>query len=239
MIKSIGKFFADTFGQKAGTGNVFHPTDKCPECGSKLIKTDSAGWGERRREPGQDSKNTGGSPGVSPHQTTGDEAEDSAWRCPNLDCPAQIRARIEHWCSPAAMNITGGDAALVALLVGEGLVRDVAELYRLRVAELAALPGMDKGSAQKTFDAITASQKREAWRLLFGLSIPHVGPPEAQSLCRQFASVDNVFAASAERLMKAEGVSEATARSIVHWHSDSVNRKLVRRLFKAGVNFKA
>jgi DNA ligase (NAD+) len=161
------------------------------------------------------------------------------WRCPNLDCPARIRGRIEHWCSPGAMDIAGGDAALVAQLVGKGLVRDVAELYRLRVAEIAALPGMDKDSAKNFFDAITASQKRDAWRVLFGLGIPQVGAEEAKSLCRHFASVDNVFAASAERMMQAEGVSEILARSIVHWHSDSVNRKLVRRLFKAGVNFKA
>jgi len=203
MIKSIGKWLARAWGQWAGAGNVFHPTDKCPECGTPLMQVNEA------------------------------------WRCPNLDCPAQIRARIGHWCSPGAMDIAGGDAALVALLVGQGLVRDVAELYRLRVAELAALPGRDKDSAQKFFDAITASRKCDAWRVLFGLDIPQVGAAEAKSLCRHFASVDNVFAASAERLRQAEGVSDVVARSIVHWHSDSVNRKLVRRLFKAGVNFKA
>jgi DNA ligase (NAD+) len=161
------------------------------------------------------------------------------WRCPNLDCPAQIRGRIEHWCSRGAMDIGGGDAALVAQLVGKGLVRDVVELYRLKMGEIAALDGMHKSSAKNFFVAITASQKRDAWRVLFGLDIPQVGVDEAKSLCRQFASVDNVFAASAERLIKAEGVSEVVARSIVHWHSDSVNRKLVRRLFKVGVNFKA
>jgi DNA ligase (NAD+) len=164
--------------------------------------------------------------------------EGGIWSCPNLDCPAQIRARIEHWCSPAAMDIEGGDAALVATLVGRGLARDVAELYRLKIGEIAALPGMNQDSAKRFFDAITASQKREAWRLLFGLSIPLAGAPEAQSLCEKFVSVDNVFAASVDRLMLAENVSEAVARSIVQWHSDSVNRRLVKRLFKARLNFK-
>jgi DNA ligase (NAD+) len=166
-------------------------------------------------------------------------ASQEDWRCPNLDCPAQIRARIEHWCSPAAMDIPGGDAAFVAILVSKGLVRDVAELYRLRIAEIAALPSMNGDSAKQFFDAITASQKREAWRLLFGLSIPLVGEAESKSLCKHFGSVDNVFAASADRLMKADGISEAAARSVVHWHSDNVNRKLVKRLFKAGLNFKS
>jgi len=211
------------------------------------------------REPKRDSKTADGSPGlrraeaasvaqagVSPHpdtenvpahQTTGSEDLGSIWRCPNPDCPAQVRARIEHWCSPAAMDIAGGEAALVAKLVGKGLVRDVAELYRLKVAEIAAIEGMDRNSAKKCFDAIMASRKREAWRLLFGLSIPQVGATEAKSLCRHFALVDNVFAASAERLMQAEGVSAEAARSLVQWHSDGMNRKLVRRLFKAGLNF--
>ncbi|MFO1489009.1 MAG: helix-hairpin-helix domain-containing protein [Verrucomicrobiota bacterium] len=183
----------------------FHPTDKCPECGTALMRSE----------------------------------EKPDWHCPNLDCPAQIRARIEHFCSAGAMDITGADAAFVKLLVERGLLRDVAELYRLKAKELAALPGMDSSSAQKFFDAITASQKRDAWRLLFGLAIPTVTPAAAQSLCAWFKSVDNVFAASAERLRQAEGVSESTARAVVQWHSDGVNRKLVRRLFKAGVNFKA
>ena len=205
MLKSFGKLFALAFGQAAGTGNVFHLTDKCPECGTKLMRN----------------------------------AERSDWHCPNLDCPAQIRARIEHWCSPGAMDIAGGDAALVALLVGNGLARDVAELYRIKVAELAGLPGMDKDSARKFFDAITASRKREAWRVLFGLNIPHVSPEVAKTLCRHFGSVDNVLAASIEQLQAAESVSEGFARSIFHWYGDSVNVKLVRRLFKVGVNFKA
>ena len=208
MFKAITHLFSLAFGQHTGRENIFHPTDKCPECGTSLMRADR-------------------------------EDEQSAWRCPNLDCTTQLRARLEHWCSPGALDITGGDAALVAQLVGLGLARDVVELYRIKVAELAALPGMDKPSAQKFFDALTASQKREAWRVLFGLGIPHVGPGEAKSLCRHFASVDNVFAASVERLMQAEGVSEAVARSLVHWHSDSVNRRLVKQLFKAGVNFKA
>ncbi len=137
------------------------------------------------------------------------------------------------------MDLAGVDAGFVVTLVGKGLVRDVAELYRLRVPEIAALPGVDKGSAQKIFNAITASQKRAAWRLLFGLSIPLVGEAQARSLCEHFKAVDNVFAASVERLIQADGVSKAVAHSIVQWHSDGVNRRLVRRLFKAGLNFKA
>lgn len=137
------------------------------------------------------------------------------------------------------MDIAGGGEKLVALLVRQGLVRDVAELYRLRVKELAALPGRDKDSAQEFFDAITASMKREAWRVLFGLGIPNVGAPEAQRFCQHFATLDALFATGRERLLKLEGITETMAHSLTHWHGDPVNRKLLRRLEQAGVNFKS
>lgn len=173
-----------------------------------------------------------GSPGVSPHQS-GD------WHCPNQDCPARIRERIAHWCSPEAMEIAGVDAALVATLVGKGLTYDVAEIYRLKLKEIAALEGMSQEAAQKLFDVITASMKRDAWRVLFGLGIPAVGAVEARALGKGFQSVDAVFAAGASRLMREAGLSEAVAESIVRWYGDSVNRRLVKRLEKAGVNFKS
>jgi DNA ligase (NAD+) len=160
------------------------------------------------------------------------------WTCPNADCPAEIRKQLEHWCSAAAMDIPGGDAAMISKLTGKGLVNDVAELYRLQLGEIAAVEGLTRESAHAFIDAIDASRKRDAWRLLFGLSIPRLATEDAKTLCGQFRSVDNIFAASADRLMRA-GVSEAVAREIVKWHSQSLNRKLVKHLFKAGLNFKA
>jgi DNA ligase (NAD+) len=206
MLEAAGKWFASRFGNPSAEGRTFHPSQTCPECGSKLFKET----------------------GVEP-----------TWRCPNLDCPAQIRGRLERWCSPAAMAIPGGDVALVARLVGKGLVRDVAELYQLEVDEIAAIEGMDKDSARKFFDAIQASQKAENWRVLSGLSIPHVGLEQAKSLCRHFASIDTVFAADAKRLMRADDIGQVIAESIVRWQGDRVNRRLIERLRKIGVNFQS
>ncbi|MCX6896014.1 MAG: hypothetical protein NTZ16_11055, partial [Verrucomicrobia bacterium] len=146
---------------------------------------------------------------------------------------------LAHWCAPEVMDIPGADAALIAQLVGWGLVRDIAELYRLKVAELAALPGGDEVSVRKFWDAIAASRQREAWRLLVGLEIPLVGAAEAQLLTAGFPTVDAVFAAGAPRLMQDAGVSAAVAQSIIRWHSDSVNRQLIKRLQKAGLNFQS
>jgi DNA ligase (NAD+) len=136
------------------------------------------------------------------------------------------------------MDIQGCDAAMVAQLVSRGLVRDAAEFYRLRYAEIASLDGMDEAKTRALWDALAASKQREAWRVLFGLGIPNIGAAEAQTLCKHFASLDDLFAASRERLQQLPGVTELMARSLTHWYGDPVNRKLIRRLAKAGVNFK-
>jgi DNA ligase (NAD+) len=207
--KCMLKSLGKIFGKLTESPVELHPSEICAECGSQLARG------------------------------AGNTAGNSDWHCPNPDCPAQVRRGLVHWCSPEAMDIAGGDAALVAKLVGKGLARDVAELYRIKVAELAALPGMDQDAAQKFFDATTASMKREAWRVLFGLGIPNLGAVEAQVLCRHFATLDALFATGPERLLKLAGVTEIMARSLAHWSGDPVNRKLVRRLEKAGVNFKS
>ena len=164
--------------------------------------------------------------------------EDSAWQCPNLDCPAQVRERIGHWCSPEAMDIPLADKALMAQLVKQGLVFDVSELYSLKLSEVAALEGRDKQFARDFLDQLTASKAREAWRVLYGLSIPMVGVEAAKELCRHFAAVDDILPAGPDRIVKQAAVSDAIACSIAHWYGDGVNRRLVRRLQKAGVNFK-
>jgi NAD-dependent DNA ligase len=75
--------------------------------------------------------------------------------------------------------------------------------------------------------------------VLFGLSIPNIGAAEAQQFCQHFTTLDALFATGRERLMKLAGVTEVMARSLTHWSGDPVNRKLIRRLEKAGVNFKS
>lgn len=207
---SVSKLFSLVFGQQSGKRQVFHPSKVCPECGSKLF-----------RETDADGK-----------------PADEDWRCPNPDCPAQIRARLEQWCSPDALNVAGGHKALVAQLVQSGLVRDVAELYRLKLREIVTLERMDEASAINFLNELAASKKREVWRVLYGLAIPHVTAEAAKSLCGRFSSLDLIFGASAGQLMEARGIGETIAQSIVFWYGDSVNRKLIEKLRKASLNFK-
>jgi len=180
----------------------------CPECGSKLMK-----------------------------EVTGSSEEGAAWYCPNSDCPAQVRGHLEHWCARGAMDIEGGGEVLVLQLVTSGLVRDVAELYNLKLAEVANLERMGTKSAQNFLDGVTASKSRDAWRVLYGLGITHVGTGASKSLCKHFPSLDHIFGASAEQLMEAEDIGEVIAKSLTQWYSDSHNKDLVERLRKAGLKF--
>ena len=195
--------------KRSGGEKAFHFPKECPECGSRISK--------------------------------GADAEDEAavWRCTNSDCPAQVRGRIEHWCARGAMDIEGGGEVLAAQLEKSGLVRDVAELYKLKLDELANLERMGEKSAKNFLDGLEASKGRDLWRVLFGLGILHVGSGAAKSLGRAFADLDEVFAAGPARLAEAEDIGEVIARSIAQWHDDSRNRDLIERLRKAGVNFKS
>lgn len=137
------------------------------------------------------------------------------------------------------MHIAGGDEALVTQLVMSGLVRDVAELYQLKIAEVAHLQGIDEKSAKNFVDAVAASKTRDAWRVLYGLGILRVGAGAAKSLARHFPTLGHILDADAERLMEAEDINGVIAQSIVQWWDDPVNRRLVERLRKAGLNFKS
>jgi len=195
--------------KRTGKEVPFRFPQTCPECGSKVSRAAGVVEGDK---------------GV-------------VWRCLNPDCPAQIRGRIEHWCSRGAMDIEGGGEVLVRQLVGSGLVRDVADLYSLKTAEVAGLERMGEKSAQNFIDGVRASKTRDMWRALYGLGILHVGAGVAKALGRCFPALDEMLSADVDRLTHCEDVGEVIANSIVQWHGDARNRKLVERLRQAGVNF--
>lgn len=167
------------------------------------------------------------------------EGEAAIWRCPNPDCPAQIRGRLEHWCSRGAMDIEGGGEVLVEQLVRTGLCRDVADLYWLTVDDLVKLERMGPKSAQNFVQAVQASKQRDMWRVLFGLGILHVGSSVAKSLGRAFPTLDAVLEADEAALAQVEDVGQVIAQSIVQWRNEPRNRRLIERLRQAGINFQS
>ncbi len=192
-----------------GSETAFAFPRTCPDCGSRVVRT------------------------------SGDDGEDEqvVWRCPNPDCPAQVRGRILHWCSRGAMDVEGAGEVLVTQLVQTGLVADVADLYRLKMDEVAALERMGDKSARNFLNGIEQSRHRDLWRLIFGLGILHVGAGVAKALARAFKDLDEIAAASAARLNQVEDVGDVIARSVERWFADRRNRDLIERLREAGLNF--
>jgi DNA ligase (NAD+) len=135
------------------------------------------------------------------------------------------------------MDIEGGGEVLVRQLVAGGLVRDVADLYQLKLDEVAGLERMGEKSAANFLQAVDGSRQRDLWRLLFGLGILHVGAGVAKALARGFASLDDILNAGVDQLTRCEDIGGVIASSVIQWHGDPRNRKLVERLRQAGLNF--
>ena len=166
------------------------------------------------------------------------DEEEAASRCPNSRCPAQVKARIEHFASRTAMDIEGLGTAVVTQLVDRGLVRDVGDLYGLDVATVAGLDRMAEKSATNLVGAVQASKGRPFARLLFALGSRHVGVTVARSLA-SFGSMERLAVAQAEDLQAVEEVGPAIAESIVVFFRDAENRAVVEKLWRAGVRTEA
>ncbi|MBX3291829.1 MAG: NAD-dependent DNA ligase LigA [Acidobacteria bacterium] len=156
-------------------------------------------------------------------------------RCTNSDCPAKIKARILYYASRKAMDIEGLGEVLVETLVDKGMIRDVADLYSLKVEDIAALERMAEKSGANLIDQIEASKTRGLQRLLYGIDIRHVGERYAKILASNFRSMERIAAATVEELDDIPEIGLAVAASVNAWFNDSKNAELIERLKDAGV----
>jgi DNA ligase (NAD+) len=156
--------------------------------------------------------------------------------CLNVDCPAQRRARIEHFASRGAMDIEGLGERTAVQLLDRGLVADAGDLYRLVPDDLVGLEGFGELSARKLVEAIDRSRSRPLPNLLFGLNIRHVGGRMAQVLAGAFGTLDRIVEASEEELAAADGVGPVIAASVAEFFSLARNREVVEKLRAAGVD---
>ena len=161
--------------------------------------------------------------------------EEVAWRCPNRDCPDQVRRRIQHYASRACLDIQGLGEAVVDQIVAAGLASSPADLYELQPAQLLDLEGFAEKSAQGLVTAIAASRDAGLARVLNGLGIPQVGTTLARDLARSFRELPALMAADAKRLTQIEGLGDTTAEAIRGYFADPGNARLVERLLALGV----
>jgi DNA ligase (NAD+) len=161
--------------------------------------------------------------------------EEVAWRCDNLQCPAQVQRALLHFGSRGAMNIEHLGPALMDALLESGKVKDAADLYALRAEDLEGLERMAEKSAQRVIASLEESKARGLDRLLFGLGIRFVGKTTAKALARHFGSLDRLKGASLEDFETAPDVGGRIAQSLFDYFHGPKTLDLLERLEKAGL----
>jgi DNA ligase (NAD+) len=170
------------------------------------------------------------------HSRIHKDPEEVAYRCVNASCPAKRKESLLHYAGRHAMNIDGLGDKIVDQLVDKGMVKDFADLYELKLDEVAALDRMAEKSAQNLLDEIAASKKNSLARLIYALGMRFVGERTGQLLAEHFASLPKLAQASVEELEEVGEVGPKVAQSIADFFSESANRKLIERLKDEGLN---
>ncbi len=158
-------------------------------------------------------------------------------RCVNANCPAKLRETILHFASRGVMNIDGLGDALVNQLTDRGMVRNVADIYKLTKTDLLKLERMGDKSAQNVLDEIEDSKKLPLERVIYGLGIRFVGERTAQFLTEHFGSMDALINASEQELLEVNEVGPRIAESIAQFFREPRNRELIKQLREAGLKF--
>ncbi len=162
--------------------------------------------------------------------------DEAVIRCPNIDCPAQLLRNIVHFASRNAMNIEGLGSANVELLVNHGLVKTVADLYALTLADILTLPGFKEKSAGNLIGAIEKSKNNELDRLLFALGIKGIGQRSASLLCERFPSMEKLMSASREDIVAIDNFGDILAENVYNAMREPHRIALIERLRSFGLN---
>jgi DNA ligase (NAD+) len=170
--------------------------------------------------------------------------DEVAWYCVNAACPAQLIRNVEHFVSRGAMDIVGLGVRIVQKLIETGKVKDVADIYRLKRADiLEAVTKKERKTekeppgkvADNLLASIEASKTRSLGRLITGLGIRGVGEVSAYDLARHFSDLDALSKAKAEQLDALDGIGTNVAESVAEWFSLPANKAVIKKLKAAGV----
>ncbi len=174
------------------------------------------------------------------HKVVRDDSGDgAAIRCVNPACPAQNSRSITHFASKGAMNIDGLGPQVVELLLENGKIKDIADLYTLKVEDIETLDRMGKKSAENLVFAIEESKKRGLERLLFALGIRQVGEVAAEEIARKFRTLDNLFEATLEDFLSVNDIGEITAAALVEFFAADETKALCAKLKELGIKTEA
>ncbi len=162
---------------------------------------------------------------------------EAGYFCPNREtCTPQQMSKVEHFCSRKAADIRIGPETIEDLFQ-HGLIKSIADLYKLSSEDIQALEGFKQKSADNLVSSIQASQARPYSAILFGLGIRHIGETTAKTLVKAFPSIDLLKAQSFESLCEVEDIGPTTAQSILDYFSSEANIKLIEELRASGLSF--
>ena len=165
---------------------------------------------------------------------------EAAWRCPNeATCPPQIKGKMEHFVSRKAMNIDGLGSETIDLLYSQGLLKNIADIYDLKLDDIARQERLGEKSAQNMLAGIEASKQVPWARVLFALGIRMVGETTAKKIARRFPSIDQLQWANVEQLTAIDDVGEQIAKNIIAYFNDLSNLEIINRLREAGVQMES
>ncbi len=162
--------------------------------------------------------------------------DEVALRCINPDCPAQLKEGIIHFVSREAMNIDGLGEKIIEQLFDAGLIKSIADLYRLKKEDLLPLERMGEKSVQNLLTAIEASKQNSLEKLIFGLGIRHIGEKAASLLAKNFKTMDALKNATFDELVAIDEIGEKMAESVVKFFKEEKVVQLIEELERLGIN---
>ncbi len=163
---------------------------------------------------------------------------DVAYRCANPNCPAQLEMGLIHFASRTALDIEGLGEAVAKQLVGLKLVRNFADIYKLKRDDLAKLEFFKERKIKKLLEAIEKSKSRPLSRLIYALGIRHVGAKAAYLLAQHFKNMDNLYSADRSELDNIREIGGVVAQSVRDYFSLPQTKEVIGQLKKAGLNFR-
>lgn len=163
---------------------------------------------------------------------------EAAFYCPNEDeCPPQIKGKMEHFVGRKAMDLDGLGEETIDLLYNIGLIRSIADLFKLKKEQLAQLERMGEKSAERILIGIETARTVPFERVLFALGIRFVGETVAKTLARKLHTIDNIQSQTIEQLTEIEEIGPRIAESVVDWFSKPKHIEMIGQLKEAGLQF--
>ena len=166
------------------------------------------------------------------------EDGEAAVRCIGIECPAKQYRNILHFASREAMNIMGLGDSIIEEFLNRKMINNIADLYTLKLEDIASLKKNGQKFAQNLIDSINKSKSNEFYRIINGLGIRHIGVKAAKSLAKSFKNIDNLMNASEADLLQIDDMGEIMAASVYDFFNQEQTRDLIEKLKSYGVNMK-